>query len=159
MPVLLGSDRLLDSGRLRGLRVGLVSNPASVDAEFRHLADRLSDQPDVTLGALFGPQHGFASTLQDNMVETPHALDASRRVPVYSLYSETREPTAQMLDGLDCLVIDLQDIGARIYTFVYTMANCLRAGRKHGVPGSKGRCSSQATSRSSVSSRSRCATA
>jgi uncharacterized protein YbbC (DUF1343 family) len=93
----------------------------------------VADQREVTLAALFGPQHGFASTLQDNMVETPHGEDLSRLVPVYSLYSETREPTADMLDGLDCLVIDLQDIGARIYTFVYTMANCLRAGRKHGL--------------------------
>jgi uncharacterized protein YbbC (DUF1343 family) len=134
MPVLLGSDRLLDSGRLRGLRVGVVSNPASIDARFRHVADRLLGAPGVTLGALFGPQHGFQSTLQDNMVETPHGTDGVRRVPVYSLYSETREPTAEMLEGLDGLVIDLQDIGARIYTFVYTMANCLRAGRRHGVP-------------------------
>ena len=88
----------------------------------------------MTLAAIFGPQHGFRSDLQDNMIETPHAHDAARRVPVYSLYSETREPTAEMLAGLDALVIDLQDIGARIYTYVYTMANCLRAGGRHGVP-------------------------
>ena len=67
------------------------------------------------------------------MIETPHADDARRRVPVYSLYSETREPTAEMLAGLDVLVIDLQDIGARIYTYIYTMANCLRAAKRHGV--------------------------
>ena len=68
------------------------------------------------------------------MIETPHARDARRRVPVHSLYSDTREPTAEMLIGLDALVIDLQDVGARIYTFVYTMANCLRAAARHGVP-------------------------
>jgi uncharacterized protein YbbC (DUF1343 family) len=68
------------------------------------------------------------------MIETPHARDSKRRVPVYSLYSETREPTAEMLAGLDTLVIDLQDVGARIYTFVYTMANCLCAAARHGVP-------------------------
>src|SRR5690606_26675817 len=81
----------------------------------------------------FGPQHGFRSDVQDNMIETPHAQDDDRRVPVYSLYSDTREPTAEMLAGLDALVIDLQDIGARIYTYVYTMANCLRASARHGV--------------------------
>ena len=68
------------------------------------------------------------------MIESPHVRDARRRVPVYSLYSETREPTAEMLAGLDVLVIDLQDVGARIYTFVYTMANCLRAAARHKVP-------------------------
>ncbi|HVG84250.1 MAG TPA: DUF1343 domain-containing protein, partial [Vicinamibacterales bacterium] len=88
----------------------------------------------VTLGAIFGPQHGFRSDVQDNMIETAHAEDAERRVPVYSLYSDTREPTPEMLAGLDVLVIDLQDIGARIYTYVYTMANCLRAGARLGLP-------------------------
>jgi uncharacterized protein YbbC (DUF1343 family) len=72
--------------------------------------------------------------VQDNMIESPHVEDPKRRVPVYSLYSETREPTARMLDGLDALVIDLQDVGARIYTFVYTMANCMKAAARHGVP-------------------------
>src|SRR5688572_24014789 len=68
------------------------------------------------------------------MIESPHASDARRRIPVYSLYSETREPTAEMLNGLDALVIDLQDIGARIYTYIYTMANCLRACGRHQIP-------------------------
>jgi uncharacterized protein YbbC (DUF1343 family) len=72
--------------------------------------------------------------VQDNMIETPHGEDRERRVPVYSLYSDTREPTAEMLQGLDALVIDLQDIGARIYTYIYTMANCLRACARLGVP-------------------------
>jgi uncharacterized protein YbbC (DUF1343 family) len=134
MPVMLGSDRLFASDRLRGLRVGVVANPASVDASFRHVVDRAASAPGVTLAAVFGPQHGFRADLQDNMIETPHARDARRRVPIYSLYSETREPTAEMLAGLDALVIDLQDIGARIYTFVYTMAHCLRAAARHGVP-------------------------
>ncbi|MEZ5415976.1 MAG: DUF1343 domain-containing protein [Vicinamibacterales bacterium] len=134
MAVTLGSTRLVASGRLQGLRVGVVANPASVDDGFVHVVDRIRAAEGVTLGALFGPQHGFRSDLQDNMIETPHAEDARRRVPVYSLYSETREPTAGMLAGLDVLVIDLQDIGARIYTFIYTMANCLRACGRHGVP-------------------------
>jgi uncharacterized protein YbbC (DUF1343 family) len=134
MKVRLGSERLLASGTLRTKRVGIVSNPASVDANFQHIVRAIALAPDVTLAAIFGPQHGYRADVQDNMIETGHAQDPARGVPVYSLYSETREPTAEMLDGLDVLVIDLQDVGSRIYTFVYTMANCLRACRKHGVP-------------------------
>jgi uncharacterized protein YbbC (DUF1343 family) len=134
MPVLLGSERLLASGALKGKRVGVVSNPASIDSRFQHIARVIADAPDVTLAAIFGPQHGYRADVQDNMIETGHAQDPTRGVPVYSLYSETREPTAKMLEGLDVLVIDLQDVGSRIYTFVYTMANCLRACKKHGVP-------------------------
>ncbi len=118
---------------IAGRRVGLVSNPASIDAEYRHAADRLASDSEVRLTALFGPQHGFRSNLQDNMIETPHAQDARRRVPVFSLYSETREPTAEMLQEVDVLVIDLQDVGTRVYTYIYTMANCLRAAARHGV--------------------------
>jgi uncharacterized protein YbbC (DUF1343 family) len=132
--VRLGSDLLLASSRLQGARVGVVCNHASVDRGFLHIVDRLAARDDLTLAAIFGPQHGFRSDVQDNMIETPHADDPNRRVPVYSLYSETREPTADMLRGLDVLVIDLQDIGARIYTYIYTMANCLRACARHGVP-------------------------
>jgi uncharacterized protein YbbC (DUF1343 family) len=133
--VALGIDRLLDIERrlLAGRRVGVVCNPASVDGLFRHTADRLIGDPDVKVTALFGPQHGFRSDLQDNMIETPHAQDARRHVPVYSLYSDTREPTADMLRDLDVLVVDLQDVGTRVYTYVYTMANCMRAAARHGV--------------------------
>lgn len=132
--VRLGSDVLLASDRLRGARVGIVCNHASVDHAFRHIVDRLASVEGVRLTAIFGPQHGFRSDVQDNMVETAHGEDAVRRVPVYSLYSETREPTAEMLREVDVLVVDLQDVGARIYTFIYTMANCLRAAGRHGVP-------------------------
>jgi uncharacterized protein YbbC (DUF1343 family) len=134
MSVLLGSHRLFASGRLDGCRVGVVANPASIDASFRHVVDRAASEPKVALGAVFGPQHGFRADLQDNMIESPHARDARRRVPVHSLYSETRVPTPEMLKGLDVLVVDLQDIGARIYTFVYTMANCLEAAARDGIP-------------------------
>jgi uncharacterized protein YbbC (DUF1343 family) len=131
--VVLGSERLLDSGGLAGRRVGIVCNPASIDSGFRHIADRLAADPQLRLGALFGPQHGFRSDVQENMIETGHARDETRRLPVYSLYSETREPTAEMLRDLDVLVIDLQDVGTRIYTYIYTMAYCLRAARRHRV--------------------------
>ena len=131
-----GIDRLLTVDRrlIAGRRVGLVCNPASVDASLAHTADRLLEDPDVTLAALFGPQHGFRSDLQDNMIETPHGGDCRRRVPVFSLYSDTREPTAEMLEGLDVLVVDLQDVGTRVYTYIYTMANCMRAAARHGLP-------------------------
>lgn len=134
MPVTPGLSTLIASGRLAGTRVGLVANPSSIDGAFVHAADLLRQAPGVTLAALFGPQHGFHSTLQDNMIETPHAEDGRRRVPVYSLYSETREPTDAMLDGLDVLVVDLQDVGTRVYTFIYTMANCMRAAALRGLP-------------------------
>lgn len=134
MPVTLGLTRLLASGRLNGLRVGLVANPSSVDTRYVHAVDQVTAVSGVTLGAIFGPQHGFHSTLQDNMIETPHAEDASRRVPVYSLYSETREPSDEMLAGLDALVVDLQDVGTRVYTFIYTMANCLKAAARKRLP-------------------------
>jgi uncharacterized protein YbbC (DUF1343 family) len=135
MPVRLGLERLLDGPDrklIKGQRIGLVCNPASVDSRLIHVSDRLATG-DWTLTALFGPQHGFRSDLQENMIESPHAHDARRRVPVHSLYSETREPTAEMLADVDVLVIDLQDVGTRIYTYIYTMANCLRAARRHGV--------------------------
>ena len=133
MPITLGSERLLASSLLDGQRVGVVCNPASVDHEFVHIVDRLTAAPRVTVAAIFGPQHGFHSDLQENMIETGHATDADRRVPIYSLYSETRQPTADMLAGLDVLVVDLQDVGTRIYTYIYTLAYCLVAAKAHGL--------------------------
>jgi uncharacterized protein YbbC (DUF1343 family) len=133
MALTLGSDQLLASNRLDGRRIGVVCNPASVDGELRHIADRLAAHPTARLAAIFGPQHGFRSDVQDNMIETRHAHDELRRVPVYSLYSETREPTAEMLKDLDLLIVDLQDVGVRIYTYIYTLANCLKAAKRHGL--------------------------
>jgi uncharacterized protein YbbC (DUF1343 family) len=129
----LGSDVLFDRDLVGGRTIGLVCNPASVDRRFTHVVDR-AEAAGVRVGAIFGPQHGFRSNVQENMIESDHARDARRRVPIYSLYSETREPTADMLAGLDALVIDLQDVGTRIYTYIYTMANCLSAARRHGLP-------------------------
>jgi uncharacterized protein YbbC (DUF1343 family) len=110
-----------------------VCNPSSVDRQLQLTADRIAAHPRARLAAIFGPQHGFRSDVQENMIESGHAQDEMRRVPVYSLYSDTREPTADMMSGLDVLVVDLQDVGTRIYTYIYTMANCLIAARKHGV--------------------------
>jgi uncharacterized protein YbbC (DUF1343 family) len=128
----LGSERLAASVRLAGCRVGIVCNPASVDHALVHVVDRVMPTG-ATLAAIFGPQHGVHSDAQENMVETAHASDAERQVPVHSLYSETREPTPAMLEGIDALVIDLQDVGTRIYTYIYTMANCLVAARRLGL--------------------------
>jgi uncharacterized protein YbbC (DUF1343 family) len=133
MAITLGSEQLLASHRLKGQRVGVVCNPASVDHNLSHIVDRVAAHSGARLAAIFGPQHGFRSDVQDNMIETSHATDEIRRVPIYSLYSETREPTSEMLRGLDVLVIDLQDVGVRIYTYIYTMANCLKAARRHGL--------------------------
>jgi uncharacterized protein YbbC (DUF1343 family) len=133
-PVVLGLERLLSErlDLLRGARVGLVCNQATVDHGLRHAADLLHAHPEVRLTTLFGPQHGIRGDVQDNMVETAHGVDRETGLPVYSLYSETREPTAEMLKDVDLIVVDLQDVGCRIYTFVYTMANCMRAARALG---------------------------
>jgi uncharacterized protein YbbC (DUF1343 family) len=133
MSVVLGSDVLFERQLLRGRTVGIVCNPASVTVGYRHVLD-CAAAAGVRVGAIFGPQHGFRSDVQDNMIESPHAADDRRRVPIYSLYSETREPTPAMLEGLEALVIDLQDVGTRVYTYIYTMAHCLQAARRHGLP-------------------------
>jgi uncharacterized protein YbbC (DUF1343 family) len=132
--VVLGLEKLLQAKTdvLRGARVGLVCNQASVDHNYQHAADLLHEHPDVNLRALFGPQHGIRGDVQDNMVESEHGIDRKTGVPVYSLYSETREPTEAMLKDIDVIVFDMQDVGCRIYTFVYTLANCMRAARKWG---------------------------
>ena len=117
---------------IRGRRVGLVCNQASVDHRLRHSADVLKSVEGVNLTTLFGPQHGIRGDVQDNMVETPHTRDVETGLPVYSLYSETREPTEEMLQDVDVLVCDLQDVGCRIYTFVYTIANCMRMASRLG---------------------------
>jgi uncharacterized protein YbbC (DUF1343 family) len=133
--VKLGVERLLGEKRsaLKGARVGLVCNQASVDHGLRHVADLFAAEGrDWRLTTLFGPQHGIRGDVQDNMVETKHSTDAETGVPVYSLYSETREPTERMLEDVDVIVFDLQDVGCRIYTFVYTLANCMRAAKKYG---------------------------
>lgn len=130
----LGLERLLeqDHAVLRGARVGLICNQASVDHSFRHAADLIHEHPEIQLRALFGPQHGIRGDVQDNMIETGHSVDRKTGLPVHSLYSETREPTDAMLQDIDVLVFDMQDVGCRIYTFVYTLANCMRAARRLG---------------------------
>ena len=130
----LGLETLLEQpSRYVGTeRIGLICNQASVDHGFRHAADLLYQHPDVDLRALFGPQHGIRGDVQDNMIETDHAVDPATGLPIYSLYSETREQTEAMLKDVDVLVFDMQDVGCRIYTFAYTMANSMVAAKRFG---------------------------
>src|SRR5262249_60286505 len=127
--VRLGLEKLLEeSGSSIGRgRIGLICNQASVNHDFQHAADLLHSHTDLRLTTLFGPQHGIRGDVQDNMVETAHAVDRQTGLPVYSLYSETREPSERMLAEDDAIVVDLQDVGCRLYPVVYTMANCIRA--------------------------------
>ncbi len=128
-PVKLGLERILyeQNNLLKNLRLGLICNQSSVDHQFQHAADLFFENDKLNLVALFGPQHGIRGDVQDNMVETSHAIDRLTKLPIYSLYSETRQPTEEMLLSMDALVFDLQDVGCRVYTFIYTMANVMRA--------------------------------
>ncbi len=132
---ILGIERLVTDklSLLRGQRVGLVCNQASLMPDtFVHVADVFAEQTSFELTTLFGPQHGIRGDVQYNMIETPHVRDNRIGKMVYSLYSETRVPTEEMVDDIDTFVIDLQDVGCRIYTFNYTMANCMIAAAKYG---------------------------
>ncbi|HUG43693.1 MAG TPA: DUF1343 domain-containing protein [Acidobacteriota bacterium] len=117
--------------QLREGRVGLISHPASVDAQLRHAVDVLADHPDIELTAIFGPQHGARGETQDNMIEWTDYRDPATGLPVFSLYGEHRKPTAEMLAEVDLLAFDLQDVGARYYTFIHTMALAMEACREN----------------------------
>jgi uncharacterized protein YbbC (DUF1343 family) len=119
---------------LRRRRVGLLMHHASVTARLESARDVLARLCGPRLAALFGPQHGIAGEKQDNMIESAHAVDARLGIPVYSLYSETRSPTPAMLDTIDTLVVDLQDVGTRVYTFEWTTALALEACAAAGKP-------------------------
>jgi uncharacterized protein YbbC (DUF1343 family) len=118
-------------GALKGLRIGLVANPASVNAELIHASLLLRASPSIRLVALFGPEHGIWANAQD-LVEVEDGRDPVTGLPVHSLYGRTRVPTEEMLHGIDALVVDLQDVGARYYTFVYTMLHALEACARFG---------------------------
>jgi len=134
LSIKLGIEMVLENSTeiLRNLRIGLICNQASVNHQFQHGADLFFEDPKINLTALFGPQHGIRGDVQDNMIETEHNIDKKTKLPIYSLYSETREPTEDMLKDLDALVFDLQDVGGRVYTFIYTMANAMKACAKFG---------------------------
>jgi uncharacterized protein YbbC (DUF1343 family) len=132
--VLTGLESLLDDPAVvHGRRVGLVVNPSSITAGLEHASVALARRRGVSVRALFGPEHGIAANAQD-LVEVGHSRDRTTGLPVYSLYGETRVPTDAMLEGVDAMVYDVQDVGSRYYTFVYTMLHvmeaCARAGKR-----------------------------
>ena len=131
-----GLDRLLSdpalSAPLKGRRVALVAHPASTTQDLTHAVDALAAHPDITLSAAFGPQHGMKGDLQDNMMESPDFTDPVHGIPVFSLYGEVRRPRGQWMNTFDVVLIDLQDVGCRIYTFVTTLLYMLEAAAEHG---------------------------
>lgn len=134
--LLFGIDRLLAEPDLRrpllGRRVALLAHPASVTADLTHSLDALAAMPEINLTAAFGPQHGLRGDKQDNMVESPDFLDPQLCIPVFSLYGEVRRPSDAMMDSFDVLLVDLQDLGCRIYTFITTLRYVLEAAARHG---------------------------
>lgn len=118
----------------RAARFGLLMNQASVDSRFRYACDVLAERLPGKLTSLFSPQHGLWCEEQANMIESPHGRYGPLGIPIFSLYSQTRQPTPEMLAGLECFVIDLQDVGTRVYTFAWTILNCLRACATAGLP-------------------------
>ncbi len=131
-----GIDRLLAESELRGLlagrRVALLAHPASVTADLTHSLDALAALGSIDLTAAFGPQHGLRGDKQDNMVESADFIDPVHGIPVFSLYGEVRRPTPAMMDSFDVLLVDLQDLGCRIYTFITTLRYVLEAAASHG---------------------------
>lgn len=131
-----GLDRVLTEPSLlpRGARLGLLCHAASVNRDLVHAATLLCGHDDFHLSALFGPQHGYAATCQDNMIESPHGTDRATGLLVFSLYSETRKPTPAMLSGIDAMVVDLQDVGCRVYTYIWTLSLVLEACAEASLP-------------------------
>ena len=131
-----GIDRLLEDAKLRrplaGRRVALLAHPASVTAQLAHALDGRAACGDLRLAAAFGPQHGLRGDKQDNMVESADFVDPVHGIPIFSLYGTVRRPTDQMLDTFDVLLVDLQDLGCRIYTFITTLRYVLEAGARSG---------------------------
>ena len=130
-----GIERLLADPAVRaplqGKRVALLAHPASVTADLTHSLDALAACPGITLSAAFGPQHGLKGDKQDNMMETPNEVDPRLGIPIFSLYGEVRRPSAAMMDTFNVVLVDLQDLGCRIYTFVTTLLYMLEAAAEH----------------------------
>ena len=126
--ILQDSDQLLSNAR-----IGLLCNPASVDSRLNHARLMIDQKFPQQLKTLFSPQHGFFAEKQDNMIESDNTLDPVLQIPVYSLYGKSRKPDARMFEPIDALLVDLQDVGTRVYTFIYTLSYCLEAAREYGV--------------------------
>src|SRR5215212_6566004 len=130
-----GIDRLIADPALRAplenRRIGLLAHPASLTADLTHSLDALAACDDLKITAAFGPQHGLRGDRQDNMIESPNFNDPVHGIPVFSLYGEVRKPTDAMVDTFDVLLVDLQDLGCRIYTFITTLRYVLEAAARH----------------------------
>ena len=130
-----GIDRLIAERALRaplsGKRVALLAHPASVIENLTHSLDALAACGDIKISAAFGPQHGLRGDKQDNMIESPDFKDPVHGIPVFSLYGDVRRPTDAMMDACDAILVDLQDLGCRIYTFITTLRYVLEAAAKH----------------------------
>jgi uncharacterized protein YbbC (DUF1343 family) len=117
---------------LTNKRLGLLLNPASVDKHLHSSADLINQSFPGQLNALFTPQHGFFAAKQDNMIESDDLKHPLYNIPVFSLYGKTRIPTSHMMDQIDTLLVDIQDVGTRVYTFIYTLSYCMEAAKKAG---------------------------
>lgn len=131
--IITGLENLIENTPdfLRGKRLGLLSNPASIHSRFRHAKNMIHTFFPGQMKALFSPQHGFYAEKQDNMVESRHFMESDLNIPVFSLYNETRIPTKEMFDEIDVLLIDIQDVGTRVYTFIYTISYCLETAKRY----------------------------
>ena len=119
---------------LRGKRTGLLCHSSSISSDFRHITEIFGQSKECRLVSLFGPQHGLSGQTQDNMIEWEGTTDPLLGIPVYSLYGEHRKPTDAMLEGIEVFVIDLQDVGARLYTYIWTVKLCMEACAEAGIP-------------------------
>jgi uncharacterized protein YbbC (DUF1343 family) len=119
---------------LKGKRIGILCHAASVTKDFSHITDIFFSKTECFLTAIFGPQHGLFGQTQDNMIEWSGDIHPIYNIPVFSLYGEYRKPANDMLDNVDALVIDLQDVGARLYTYVWTVKLCMEACAEAGIP-------------------------
>ena len=135
VPVLTGLENFIESypAFAAGKRLGLLCNPASAGRNYIHAREMINMRFPGQLKALYSPQHGFFSEKQDNMIESEHMVDPLLGIQVFSLYGKTRIPTKEMFEPIDILLVDLQDAGTRVYTFIYTMSYCLEAAKRFGI--------------------------
>jgi uncharacterized protein YbbC (DUF1343 family) len=134
--VLTGLELIKDNlpSRLKGKRIGVLCHAPSITKDFSHITDIFAKKKDCRFSAIFGPQHGIFGQTQDNMIEWEGNLHPLFKIPVFSLYGENRKPTPEMLREIDVLLIDLQDVGARLYTYIWTVKLCIEACMEQGIP-------------------------
>ena len=134
--VITGLEAVLNEfpAKLIGKRIGILCHAASITKDFDHISDIFYQMKNCKLTALFGPQHGLHGQTQDNMIEWQSQKHPVHNIPLYSLYGNHRKPTPEMLNGIDVLLIDLQDVGARLYTYIWTVKLCMEACTEAGIP-------------------------